>query len=88
LPIVTDSLAVDMAFGTGAVKITPAHDPADYEVGKRHDLEFMNILEDDGTLKDVVGDRFKVTFWFRVVSRGWRLISFLIIGNEEIPCEG
>lgn len=39
-----------MTFGTGAVKITPAHDFNDYEVGKRHNLEFINILNDDGTL--------------------------------------
>ena len=44
IPIVTDDVAVDMTFGTGAVKITPAHDPNDYEVGMRHKLEFINIL--------------------------------------------
>ncbi|KAI9316519.1 tRNA synthetases class I-domain-containing protein [Dichotomocladium elegans] len=52
IPIVTDDIAVDMAFGTGAVKITPAHDFNDYEVGKRHNLEFINILNDDGTFND------------------------------------
>jgi valyl-tRNA synthetase len=41
---------VDMEFGTGAVKITPAHDPNDYAVGKRHQLPFINILNDDGTI--------------------------------------
>ncbi|CAB4495485.1 hypothetical protein RhiirA5_347413 [Rhizophagus irregularis] len=50
LPIVLDDIVVDMTFGTGAVKITPAHDFNDYEVGKRHNLEFINILNDDGTL--------------------------------------
>ncbi|KAI7873510.1 valyl-tRNA synthetase [Mucor mucedo] len=49
IPIITDDIAVDMEFGTGAVKITPAHDFNDYEVGKRHDLEFINLLNDDGT---------------------------------------
>lgn len=39
---------VDMEFGTGAVKITPAHDPNDFEIGKRHDLEFINIMTPDG----------------------------------------
>jgi valyl-tRNA synthetase len=38
IPIVTDAIIVDMEFGTGAVKITPAHDPNDYEVGVRHQL--------------------------------------------------
>ncbi|SPO32571.1 probable VAS1 - valyl-tRNA synthetase [Ustilago trichophora] len=56
IPIVADSIIVDMEFGTGAVKITPAHDPNDYEVGKRHDLEFVNILNDDGTLNENCGE--------------------------------
>ena len=60
LPIVTDSIVVDMAFGTGAVKITPAHDPNDYDVGVRHKLDFINILNDDGTLNHHAGERFKV----------------------------
>ncbi|CAO1627316.1 unnamed protein product [Parajaminaea phylloscopi] len=55
IPIITDDQAVDMEFGTGAVKITPAHDPNDYEVGKRHNLEFINILNEDGTLNDEAG---------------------------------
>ncbi|SHO78257.1 Mitochondrial and cytoplasmic valyl-tRNA synthetase [Malassezia sympodialis ATCC 42132] len=56
IPIVTDSIVVDMSFGTGAVKITPAHDPNDYEVGKRHGLPFINILNDDGTLNENAGE--------------------------------
>ncbi|GAA5850278.1 hypothetical protein JCM8547_001076 [Rhodosporidiobolus lusitaniae] len=59
LPIITDSIAVDMAFGTGAVKMTPAHDPNDYEVGVRHKLEFINILNDDGTLNAAAGPEFE-----------------------------
>ncbi|XP_055949994.1 valine--tRNA ligase-like isoform X1 [Argiope bruennichi] len=51
MPIVCDEF-VEMEFGTGAVKITPAHDPNDYEVGMRHKLPFINILNDDGTLND------------------------------------
>jgi valyl-tRNA synthetase len=43
---------VEMDFGTGAVKITPAHDPNDFAKGRRHDLEFINILNDDGTLNE------------------------------------
>ncbi len=46
---------VDMEFGTGVVKMTPAHDPNDFEVGKRHNLEFINILNDDGTLNENAG---------------------------------
>ncbi|ANB14175.1 valine--tRNA ligase [Sugiyamaella lignohabitans] len=56
IPIITDSEAVDMEFGTGAVKITPSHDPNDYQTGKRHNLEFINIMNDDGTLNENAGD--------------------------------
>ena len=45
----------EMGFGTGAVKITPAHDPNDYEVGLRHDLEIITCINDDGTLNEVAG---------------------------------
>ena len=50
IPIITDSTLVDMNFGTGAVKITPAHDPNDYECGKRNNLEFITILTEDGAI--------------------------------------
>jgi valyl-tRNA synthetase len=59
LPIITDEV-VKMEFGTGAVKITPAHDHNDWETGKRHNLEVINILNEDGTLNDNVGEIFKV----------------------------
>ncbi len=49
IPIVEDSY-VDMEFGTGVVKITPAHDPNDFEVGKRHNLPEINVLNDDATI--------------------------------------
>ena len=49
IPIVTDTY-VDMEFGTGVVKITPAHDPNDFEVGKRHDLPIINVMNDDATI--------------------------------------
>ncbi len=54
LPIVADS-AVDPAFGTGAVKVTPAHDPNDFEIGQRHSLPAINIMNLDGTLNDNAG---------------------------------
>jgi valyl-tRNA synthetase len=54
LPIVADDY-VDPEFGTGAVKITPAHDPNDFNLGKRHNLEFINILNDDGTMNENAG---------------------------------
>lgn len=45
VPIIADGILVDPEFGTGAVKVTPAHDPNDFEVGKRHDLEFITIFD-------------------------------------------
>ena len=51
IPIIADDY-VDAAFGTGCVKITPAHDFNDYEVGKRHNLEMINILTDDAAIND------------------------------------
>ncbi|KAG7879975.1 hypothetical protein KL905_001468 [Ogataea polymorpha] len=56
LPIITDAEAVDMEFGTGAVKITPGHDPNDYNTGKRNNLEFINIYTDDGKLNSNCGE--------------------------------
>jgi len=50
IPIIADAILVDPEFGTGCVKITPAHDFNDFEVGRRHDLPMINILERDGTL--------------------------------------
>ena len=52
IPIVADEY-VDMEFGTGVVKITPAHDPNDFEVGKRHGLEVINVLNDDATINSI-----------------------------------
>lgn len=54
LPIVADSY-VDPEFGTGAVKLTPAHDFNDYNLGQTHKLEFINILNEDGTLNSNAG---------------------------------
>ncbi len=51
IPVVEDTY-VDMEFGTGVVKITPAHDPNDFEVGKRHNLPMINIMNDDATINE------------------------------------
>ena len=58
IPIIADEY-VDPEFGTGCVKITPAHDFNDYEIGKRHDLPLYNILTDDAALNDTVPDAYK-----------------------------
>ncbi len=54
IPVVADDY-VEMAFGTGAVKMTPAHDPNDFEVAQRHDLEIITVTNDDGTMNENAG---------------------------------
>ncbi|WP_346968194.1 valine--tRNA ligase [Clostridium disporicum] len=54
IPVVGDDY-VDMEFGTGAVKITPAHDPNDFEVGKRHDLPIIRVMDDHGVINELGG---------------------------------
>jgi valyl-tRNA synthetase len=51
IPVIADEY-VDREFGTGALKITPAHDPNDYDIGMRHDLEFINVLNKDATINE------------------------------------
>jgi len=53
--IIADSM-VDMKFGTGAVKVTPAHDPNDYALGKKHNLEFVNVMYPDGRMNENAGE--------------------------------
>ena len=58
VPIIADE-HVDPKFGTGCVKVTPAHDPNDFEIGKRHGLEFINIMNDDASLNENVPQDFQ-----------------------------
>lgn len=55
IKIITDE-HVDMEFGTGVVKVTPAHDQNDYEVGKRHNLEFITVFDENGILNEYAGE--------------------------------
>ena len=55
IPIIGDEF-VDMEFGTGCVKVTPAHDPNDFEMGKRHNLPMINIMNKDGSLNENAGE--------------------------------
>ena len=57
LPIIGDE-AVDFEFGTGVLKVTPAHDKTDYEIGLRHNLPVIDIMNADGTLNDLAGEGF------------------------------
>jgi valyl-tRNA synthetase len=59
IPVVADPILADMEKGTGAVKVTPAHDPNDFECGLRNDLEFIDIFNDDATLNDNVPERYR-----------------------------
>ena len=63
IKVISDEF-VDSKFGTGAVKVTPAHDPNDFAMGKRHKLEFVNVMKPDGVLNERAGkfegmDRFE-----------------------------
>jgi valyl-tRNA synthetase len=63
IPFIKDKY-VDMSFGTGALKITPAHDPNDFEIGQRHDLPSVKVIDDDGVMTEETGrfagmDRFE-----------------------------
>jgi len=55
IKIIADSM-VDMEFGTGAVKVTPAHDPNDYRLGKKYGLEFVNVMQSNGRMNEFAGD--------------------------------
>jgi valyl-tRNA synthetase len=59
IPVIGDAQLVDREFGTGAVKVTPAHDFNDFEVGKRHSLPMINILNLDGTLNENVPEKYR-----------------------------
>jgi valyl-tRNA synthetase len=58
LPIIADDILVDPKFGTGAVKITPAHDENDYECAKRHQLPIIPVIKEDGTLNNNVNEKY------------------------------
>eukprot|EP00698_Gefionella_okellyi_P004326 TRINITY_DN14004_c0_g1_i1.p1 TRINITY_DN14004_c0_g1~~TRINITY_DN14004_c0_g1_i1.p1 ORF type:complete len:1095 (+),score=277.47 TRINITY_DN14004_c0_g1_i1:75-3359(+) len=59
IPVITDRESAKIEFGTGAVKITPAHDQNDFETGKRHNLEVINMMNVDGTINEVGGELFQ-----------------------------
>jgi len=88
IPIIADALLADKEKGTGAVKVTPAHDPNDYACGLRNDLAMINILNPDGTVNDEGGewagqDRYRVRD--AVVERMEELGHFEGLEDREIP---
>ena len=83
IPIIFDEY-VDMEFGTGALKITPAHDINDYEIGDKHNLETIDILNDDGTLSEnailyVGKDRFEVR---KIIAKDLKKENYLVKVEE------
>ena len=77
IPVIADSY-VDMEFGTGVVKITPAHDPNDWEIGERHNLEKINILTEDGRLNSNVPEKY----------RGMTTVEARKVIVEDLKAEG
>lgn len=83
----------EMEFGTGAVKITPAHDPNDYEVGLRHNLEVVTCIDDDGKLTEIAGkfagmDRIKARpFIEKALEEGGYLVKKEKYKNQVGTCE-
>lgn len=85
IPIVADTY-VDREFGTGALKITPGHDPNDYEIGRRVGLSTLNIMNDDGTLNTLAGayaglDRFdaRKRIWADLQACSHALLCMLLL---------
>ncbi|MCC6575247.1 MAG: valine--tRNA ligase [Planctomycetes bacterium] len=89
LPVVADE-SVDPEFGTGAVKVTPGHDPADYERGRRHNLPVLNVLNKDGTLNENAGkymgiERFKARKQLIEELDGLGLIERIVDHVHNVP---
>jgi len=70
IPIISDDY-VDMEFGTGALKITPGHDPNDYDIGKKHTLDIINIMNKDATMNDKCGINYVGLDRFDARSKLW-----------------
>jgi valyl-tRNA synthetase len=88
IPIIADALLAKMDMGTGAVKVTPAHDPNDYACGLRHKLPMINILNTDGTLNENAGayvglDRYAARE--RIVEEMKNLGHFVSVEERKIP---
>lgn len=83
IPIVGDS-AIDPEFGTGVLKVTPAHDRADFEIGQRHQLPIIDVLNPDGTLNALAGDDFAGMDRFEARQKATRKLQELgLLAREE-----
>ena len=72
IPVVADAY-VEMDFGTGAVKMTPAHDPNDFEVAMRHGLEILRVMNDDATMNEAAGAAYQGSAPRKRAGRCWRI---------------
>jgi valyl-tRNA synthetase len=86
LPIIGDE-AVDFEFGTGVLKVTPAHDKADYEIGLRHNLPVIDIMNADGTLNDLAGEGFAGLDRFEARVEAVERLKELGLMTKEEPYE-
>ena len=86
LPIIGDE-AVDFEFGTGVLKVTPAHDKTDYEIGLRHSLPVIDIMNADGTLNDLAGDGFAGLDRFEARAEAVERLKELGLLTREEPHE-
>ena len=86
LPIIADE-AVDFEFGTGVLKVTPAHDKADYEIGLRHNLPILDILNEDGTLNELAGEGFAGLDRFEARAEAVERLRELGLLTREEPYE-
>ncbi|MEI6322264.1 MAG: valine--tRNA ligase [bacterium] len=86
LPIIGDE-AVDFEFGTGVLKVTPAHDKADYEIGLRHQLPVIDIMNSNGTLNDLAGDGFAGLDRFEARAEAVERLRELGLLTKEDPYE-
>ncbi len=83
LPIISDD-AVEMTFGTGVLKVTPAHDKIDYEIGLRHQLPVIDVMNSDGTLNELAGEEFAGLDRFEGrIKAGERLRELGLLIQEE-----
>lgn len=86
LPIIADE-AVDIAFGTGVLKVTPAHDPADFAIGARHNLPMIDIMHPNGILNDLAGPEFAGLERFKARKEVVKKLDEMGLLVEEQPYE-
>ncbi|MBL6766122.1 MAG: valine--tRNA ligase [Verrucomicrobiae bacterium] len=82
IPIVADE-HIDIEFGTGVLKVTPAHDRADFDIGKRHDLEVIDVLNADGTMNELAGEELAGLERFKARKRAAEILDEMGVLEKE-----